>query len=394
MGDERNDGSERVRLRADGGALTRIRQLPEGAFLLMDAMRCVLAVVVTFAHAWYLLIEDYQEPTTATAATGYFLAGYAHASVILFFVLSGYWISRSVDNRIGKGWHWSSYLLDRLVRLLIVLIPALAIGGALDAIGLYVLESSTHRGATATYVLQTDVAQNLQWTVLLGNLLFLQDIVVRPYGTNGPLWSLAYEFWFYIWFPAIIVSWRRWRPSPFLLAIGLILLAPSMAIGFGCWLCGSALHRITSREGSRPALLNAMWLVPGAVPLIAMLAVVRVFGTDGFELGLAVAFAVFLSVLLRTDPPTPGWLKILAAYGAKASFSLYALHFPIIAFGAALLLDSKRMVPTSSNVALVIAAVMVALAACAFFARCTERHTGIVRAALGKRLFAGRLHAD
>ena len=59
----------------------------QGAFAVMDAMRCVLAVVVAFAHAWYLLIEDYCGQASVAASAGYFLAGYEHASDILFFVL-------------------------------------------------------------------------------------------------------------------------------------------------------------------------------------------------------------------------------------------------------------------------------------------------------------------
>lgn len=395
MGGAQNTSREDGRSHGHGRPLPLDRHKPaNNAFLVMDAMRCVLAVVVAFAHAWYLLIENYRGQTTIAAAVGYFLSGYAHASVILFFVLSGYWIARSVDGRMNKGWHWPSYLIDRFTRLLVVLVPALAIGGTLDAMGLYVLGSSTHSGATATYVLRADIANTLGWNVLLGNLLFLQSIVVAPFGTNGPLWSLAYEFWFYIWFPAIAVSWRRRRPSLFLLAIGLVWFAPFMVVAFGCWLCGAALYRITAKRDSALAPLSLKWLAVGGVPLIVMLVVVRIVGTEGFELTLAAAFAVFLYVLLRTDPSVPGWMKPLAAYGAKASFSLYALHFPILAFLAALLLDAKRMVPSGPNIALVIGALLVAVVVCALFARGTERHTGRIRAAFGKRLAVSPSRAD
>lgn len=36
------------------------RKPGQGAFAVIDAMRCVLAVAVAFPHAWYLLIEDYR----------------------------------------------------------------------------------------------------------------------------------------------------------------------------------------------------------------------------------------------------------------------------------------------------------------------------------------------
>ncbi len=368
----------------------------QGAFAVMDAMRCILAVVVAFAHAWYLLIEDYRGQASIAASVGYFLAGYAHASVILFFVLSGFWIARSVDGRMGD-WHWSSYLIDRLARLLVVLVPALAIGGALDTVGLYALESSTHLGATETYVLRKDVADALGWRVLLGNILFLQGIVVAPFGTNGPLWSLAYEFWFYIWFPAIAISWRRRRPSIVLLAIGLAWIAPVMMIGFGCWLCGAALHRATKTHliDLRRIPIGGIWLVIAGGILLAILIVVRIVGLEGLELALAGTFALFLYILLRTDPKTPRWLGPLSTYGAKASFSLYALHFPIIAFMAALLLDAERLPPTGANIALVGAALASTIFACGLFAALTERHTAGVRSFFyGKLSTAHKARAD
>lgn len=388
-------GEAQVAGREDGQPDILRRDDPEpgqGAFVVMDAMRCVLAVVVAFAHAWYLLIQDYRGQPTVAASIGYFFAGYAHASVILFFVLSGYWIARSVDGRMEKGWHWPSYLIDRLARLLVVLVPALAIGGTLDAIGLYVLGSSTHSGATGTYVLRANAADALAWRGLLGNLLFLQGITVKPFGTNGPLWSLAYEFWFYIWFPAFVVSWRTRRLSPFLLAIGLAWVAPHMVIGFGCWLCGAALYRSTRTpiNKDRRAPLNVRWLSVASGALVTMLIIVRVVGLAYLELALAATFALFLHALLRSDPLAPRWLQPLATYGAQASFSLYALHFPVTAFVAALLLDSGRLPPVAVNIILVVATLALAILVCGIFARCTEQHTGRVRSLLSRKQPAAR----
>jgi peptidoglycan/LPS O-acetylase OafA/YrhL len=355
----------------------------------MDAMRCILAVAVAFAHGWYLLIEDYGERVSLFASAGYFLAGFAHASVILFFVLSGYWIASSVNRRLEQGWRWSNYLVDRLSRLLIVLVPTLVIGGTLDALGLYVLESTTHAGATDTYVLRTDVDTALGWQTLIGNLLFLQDIIVRPYGTNGPLWSLAYEFWFYIWFPALLVSVRARRPSLFLLTLGLAFAAPGLLVGFACWLSGALLFWVTSTNGCGDSsrLRGRAWLAATCAALAAMLVFVRMTGLVGKEVPLAVTFAGFLFVLLNTEISVPRSLKLLASYGAKASFSLYALHFPLLAMAAALMIDGQRLVPSAANIGLLVATLVGVIAICGVFARHTERHTCRVRA-----FFANAFH--
>lgn len=351
-----------------------------GAFVVMDALRCVLALMVAFAHAWYLLIADYPGQATTIASAGYFLAGFAHASVILFFVLSGYWIAKSVDRRMTAGWAWTGYAIDRLARLLVVVLPALVIGGILDAIGLYCLESSTHTGATDTYVLNNNLAERLGWQTLLGNILFLQSIAVPPFGTNGPLWSLAYEFWFYIWFPALWVSWRRRRPSPLLATLLLAWIVPNMLIGFACWLCGAALFRASRRSGGQSLPpLRCLWLIVASVPFLGTLLYTRLFGLDGVEIPLAFTFAVLLYTLLRADLSVPHWLRPLASYGAQASFSLYVLHFPIIAFAAALLLDDQRLPATGASIALVVGVLAVAILLSALFARHTERHTARVR---------------
>jgi peptidoglycan/LPS O-acetylase OafA/YrhL len=351
-----------------------------GAFVVMDAMRCVLAVTVAFAHAWYLLIADYSGQASTIATVSYFLAGFAHASVILFFVLSGYWIAKSVDRRMTADWAWKGYAIDRLARLLVVLLPALAIGGALDAIGLYGLVSSTHTGATDTYVLNNNLGERLGWQTLLGNILFLQSIAVAPFGTNGPLWSLAYEFWFYIWFPALWISWRRRRPSPLLATMLLAWIVPHMLIGFACWLCGAALFRATRRFGDENLPpLRRLWLIVASAPFLGTLIYTRLFGLDGVELPLAFTFAVLLYVLLRVELRAPRWLRPFAGYGTQASFSLYVLHFPIIAFAAALLLDDQRLPATGASIALVVAVLAVAILLSALFARYTERNTGRVR---------------
>ena len=39
----------------------------------------------------------------------------------------------------------------------------------------------------------------------LGSMAFLQTIYIPTFGSNGPMWSLSNEFWYYIVFP--LVAW-------------------------------------------------------------------------------------------------------------------------------------------------------------------------------------------
>ena len=205
-------------------------------------MRAALAVTVAFGHLWGLLVEDYRPTASLLVRAGYFLAGFAHSAVILFFVLSGYWIARSVTARAERGWRWDDYLIDRVARLGIVLVPALMLGGVLDWISYRVLDLPTHHGLTGAWVFTQDLSQSLTWRALAGNLVFLQHLIVPPFGSNGPLWSLAFEFWYYLWFPALWLALRYWRPGIALVTLGIAFANPEIAFGFLSWLCGAALH--------------------------------------------------------------------------------------------------------------------------------------------------------
>src|SRR5690625_3943096 len=67
-------------------------------------------------------------------------------AVIIFFVLSGLFISRSVLKAVYKNkWSWKTYLINRLSRLYIVLIPALILTFIFDRIAVKFFRSEERR---------------------------------------------------------------------------------------------------------------------------------------------------------------------------------------------------------------------------------------------------------
>lgn len=355
----------------------------------MDVLRTLLATLVAFAHGWGLLIADYRNDFGVVAGGLFYVAGFAHPAVIMFFVLSGYWIGRSVVGRSAAGWVWQGYLIDRLSRLLLVLVPALLLGGLLDWVALIGLASPTHLGLTDTYLLNKDVAADLSAPVLLGNLIFLQGILTPTFGTNGPLWSLACEFWYYIWFPALWLTLRRRRPSLALLALALAPLSMTLSLGFAAWLFGAALVGLESSRRVR-ALADRLgrrrFLIGAGLLLLLSLAWGRTGDYAAEDLVLAACFAVFLLSLLISHVPFMSALRPFAAFGAGSSFSLYAIHFPILAFAAALTLERARLQPSLGAIALVMIATLSTIAIAWIFSRCTEAQTGRARGALRRLL--------
>ncbi len=72
--------------------------------------------------------------------------------------------------------------MARIARLYVVIVPALLFTGILDY--LHGAWDGTRDGPSSFLI----------------NLFFLQGIYGGAYGSNGPLWSLSYEWWFYILF--------------------------------------------------------------------------------------------------------------------------------------------------------------------------------------------------
>ena len=146
-----------------------------------------------------------------------------HLAVVVFFVISGYLVGgrEILHVRTGGRFELRRYAVQRFSRIYTVLVPALLLTAALDGIGqrwadgslLYTQPASANIGS-----LMFAIADRSDIWTFLGNLLMLQTLVVKPLGADGPLWSLANEWWYYTLFALFMVSASPHRP--FLLRAG------------------------------------------------------------------------------------------------------------------------------------------------------------------------------
>lgn len=358
-----------------------------GAFFWADSLRFVAATLVVMEHSRDLMFKTFGEVPGLSALWKlfYFITGLGSEAVIVFFVLSGFWITSAVDRRIDNPDFWRIYLIDRLSRLMIVVIPALLIGGLLDLASIHVLGSQYTDGQSGALTITSSIGDRLTIGLFLANLVFLQRLVTESFGSNEPLWSLAYEFWYYILFPALLLLISRRRVSLGLVALVMVFVSFHFLQGFVVWLMGSALYyldRNLAKAGKRD------WSGAGAVVAIVLSGLIFLGGLAasrvnmpifGSMIGLGAAFAQFLWVLLRTNPRP---LKVglpFARYGAKASFSLYAMHFPLMLAVASIIPPGLRTVPTAGRLAEWIGLCLITIAWGWLFSRCTEVHTGQLR---------------
>jgi peptidoglycan/LPS O-acetylase OafA/YrhL len=264
-----------------------------------------------------------------------------HEVVVVFFVLSGFFVGGSALRGMAEGlWTWKDYLLRRLTRLWVVLIPAICITWLLDSLGMRLFSgiASIYTGPPGQYEVVTHLAANLTPTVLFGNLLFLQGILVPTFGTDMPLWSLSYEFWYYVAFPFLAIALaakfparHRWL-SCGALAVLLVCCGASISSYFLIWLMGVAVYQLPLRL--RPWQLR--WVIPATSLLLLMtilVAVGRSWPLFASDVTIGAIFSTLLWLLLHRRQPAPKTFYSTIASGiSNMSYTLYAVHLPILVF--------------------------------------------------------------
>jgi peptidoglycan/LPS O-acetylase OafA/YrhL len=305
----------------------------------LDLMRgfCAVAVLVGNGRTLFFLDYDRLSEAGAAATLWYFVTGLAHPAVMAFFVLSGFFVGGAVLAAAGGGWSWRAYLAARTTRLYPVLLAGLALTAMWDHIGLR-LGSNVYTAAHGMTTLVYPVADNLGVGTLLGNLAFLQTLVVRPFGSNGPLWSLCNEFWYYVLFPPFVLAVVPGTRTPVRVAAAVFaaaLLATvfrPLAYYFVVWLMGAAVALMPAPLRQRPGAARAV-VAAALLAFAGGLAVGRLrWGGAWSDLatGAGTALLVWAIVQAGNAVPSPRRYAAAARGLAGCSFTLYVTHYPLL----------------------------------------------------------------
>ena len=209
-------------------------------------------------------------------------------------------------------------MLKRLIRMYVVLLPALIVGGLFDLWRVHIVG-------------QVDPETHFGWPVFAGNLLFLQTVLVDTFGRNSPLWSLAYLFWYYVLWGLLIwsISWRKRTCVKVafmvvLILLGLVSMSHIMKL-FPVWLMGVAVRFCP------PFFRNRRWSFPLTGVFVLCVVVANLMQgslTGSVIVGLAFSGVIWywMSAPLQPHAVCAVLSRTLAAF----SFSLYTIHFPIV----------------------------------------------------------------
>jgi peptidoglycan/LPS O-acetylase OafA/YrhL len=364
----------------------------------MDAMRGLAALAVVAFHIRYNFFVVFDELTSVSWATRAFYAAtsFGHDAVVAFFVLSGFLISGSIlkDARGGR-WTWTRYLTNRLTRLWVVLIPGLFLTLFWDQLGMHLFPGSpVYTGAPQEWhhnFFPVEERETLR--IFLANIVFLHSVRGVPaFGTDGPLWSVTWEFAYYLIFPMLLLS--VWPRTKWAMRIVYVALAAVLYLHFGSWimmrfpiwLMGFAVQLLpltqllSSRRNPTPRNLMTCLIMIGVVVITHAGAVRSVLNEVEVDWVNGVVFAAGLYVLLHDRRTAGETLYVKSSRGAAAlSYSLYVVHMPLLVFLRALSIEGR---PWELSLATGVAAVLLAVTIVAYAAivwYLFESRTGRVR---------------
>jgi len=366
----------------------------------LDMIRGVAAVVVLLFHVRYRFFLDFADITSPGLVTRlwYIVTAFGHDAVMVFFVVSGFLVGSSAVRDLRSGqWRWSDYLIARGVRLYVVLIPGLLLTLGWDALGMTLFPyHAIYTGFSQNYINDfSSVSATLNWRTFWGNFLFLQTIRVPPFGSNAALWSLAFEFWYYLAFPLMATvafsrtaPWRRALAAVAALAV-LYFAGQTIALYFPLWLLGLVVGMLPST--TLVVRRRALWSAATGVVFLTWLGVGHLgsvkaaFGSSllAIDACTGVTFALWLYTLLHDRrPANDGVYGITARALAAFSYTLYLVHLPLLVFLRAWLVPDRPWAVTPTTVGAAGVITLVALAYAYAVAHLTEANTSRLRKAL------------
>lgn len=301
---------------------------------LINWIRGLCSILVVLGHAralgWYSSSGTYM-PEHLLGKVLLIPSTFAVEAVAIFFVISGYLVGgKTLSNCRNRNFSWRDFLVDRISRLWIVLLP-----GLLFSWVTFIAKSSD---------LSRIIEKQNNFKSFACNLFFLMPERCVPFAGNSSLWSLGYEFYFYVIFAAFsnVVFFRKSLRSIgvnfFLMFLCIMLFSPAIFILFPAWLLG-VLARIFLDSNRSTLVKIKIHIVTGRF-LILFLPMFFVPNIFAFSNNITIlfssipSFALLIFSLLKfnglahSNKILPNILDFLG----NISFSLYVFHLPIVLF--------------------------------------------------------------
>lgn len=353
-------------------------------FYWLDWVRFIAAFAVVMVHARGAAFVPYGSLSvrdqTPLVWSFFAVTRIGNEAVVAFFVLSGFLVGGKVYERVlDRTFIPAEYIIDRAARIFLPLLPVLML--------------------TALYVAWQHKVLDIP--DFIGNLLSLQGVLVKPYGGNAPLWSLAYEVWFYVLVGALgTLAMRRggYVISIFLIALVALIFCKLSVNYLLCWLIGVLAYIYRPIKIYRRILFLSIVVIIGSIFFMQI-------GFDSMSMSgglfyklrqwipsveisrvwLSLGIAGLIQQLALMSPASWFGVKFenIGTSCAAFSYSLYLSHYLVIRLAFDLGIQKSDSVNHSSvENYLVVIVLCVVVAWVLYFL--SERHTQTIRRYLRK----------
>lgn len=314
----------------------------------------------------------------------YFITGLGYQAVIVFFIISGFLVGGNIIMSL-EDLRLRVFLLNRLSRLWIVVIPSILFTLVVD---IYFYNQTNAYLTTTTNSFPRAELYSIEFITLLGNIFFLQEIYYPTFGSNGPLWSLSYEFWYYMMFFFLFSALKNLfqiKALPFFVSFLVILiwLPNELSILFPLWLMGAVARPIYERFIFPTRLFFVFVLL-----FLTIICLSRLKILDGVLSSYSIALATVLLIITSKNIEnllSARALKQTVFWTANISFSLYLFHFPLIVI-ATEVLNYQRFSPSFYGYFMYCLVAFSIIIVTFIFWFIFEKNTDIVRANIRKLL--------
>ncbi|WP_117001879.1 MULTISPECIES: acyltransferase family protein [Cysteiniphilum] len=255
--------------------------------------------------------------------------------VVIFFILSGFLIAYALFNK-EESYNFKVFFIERFSRIYSGLIPCLIFILLIDLLRIHVLH------------LEYPYANYFDVKSFLANLFMLENYPkthFQAFGSGRPLWSLAIEWWMYMFFGMLYLSYYKnkisWKGACLLMFFAIVPfynLYSSYSnsgkdsftiIWFAGWIIAFFYSYLLKTERIS-ILASSIFLVLFLIAAIRRYSMVPYVYDTTFV--LLVSFAFMFSLLFlsnyQINKPLLGSKKVI--FCAGYSYTLYLIHYTIL----------------------------------------------------------------
>lgn len=316
--------------------MSHFRRLSASESAQLDSARGFSALVVAVAHTNQFIVA----PVFSNWAPA--LGLLAQSAVMVFFVMSGFLIGKSISaNEARNNGRFSAvdYAIDRAVRIWPPL--ALSLGGlvVLAWIAPFFFPSGTASFLQLDGQAPGRVGIEIDRKEILGALFALNGYLTDTPRSNGPLWSLSIEVGYYVVAGVVAIPRAWWKLASLPVVAGLCWLAWDNDQFFyyaPVWCLGYGLSMLHNPGKVLPKSL-LIWCTAISLACAAYAGHRSIVEADprsawhalvAFNLLIGLAFGALLAMVLTGALRFPTRFRSAAAY----SYTIYVIHTPMLLF--------------------------------------------------------------